>query len=589
MSEGRLTRAAAKSAAASISTPSVAASDPAVHATAEATEVTTNASATKKTSSKGKGKASAKKPPVAKKKVAKKKPVKKETTNKVTKKTTKVKATLQVVSGQLPHNLGPIPSKAESSPVGSDKENQPLGHAVVPTLTASVSEAQASLDDADTTIVDQDLDTEESKEKKKKSNQYNLTPGQTPFPKWTQPTVEACELVNELLSSVHGEIAPPDTMPPPSLTVSGCGEVPSVLDALIRTLLSGATSGNNSGMAFQGLVDRFGVLDEGIGKGSVNWDAVRQASQREVFEAIQSGGLGDRKSKHLKRILDEVYAENQARREQLLSTPSTTSPAKVETDDASSSVPAENTDEIQNEIACADQNFLSLNHLHSLTSEEVMVELTKYDGIGPKTAGCVILFCLKRPCFAVDTHIFRICKWLGWLPPKVTEITAFSHLEVRIPDHLKYSLHQLFIAHGKSCPRCRAQNSEKAEGEREIPPKKQKGAKGSKKATKKATKKLAKVIKKKLTVKKAKKAKAATAKTTKKNVTAVKRKAEPDSESGTAAKKPKIDDDTEENRAEEQENPNIDNTKENTAEEQENSDETFSGFGDTEDDEWQEE
>jgi hypothetical protein len=47
---------------------------------------------------------------------------------------------------------------------------------------------------------------------------------------------------------------------------------------------------------------------------------------------------------------------------------------------------------------------------------------------------------------------------------KASEITAFSHLEVRIPDHLKYSLHQLFIRHGKSCPRCRAITGESSAG-----------------------------------------------------------------------------------------------------------------------------
>ncbi|KAJ5722243.1 hypothetical protein N7488_000278 [Penicillium malachiteum] len=590
MSEGRLTRAAAKAAAASISNPSVAASEPAMNPTAEATKVTTKASATKKKASKGKGKASTKKAPVAKQKTTKK--VTKKVTTKKTR-TTKTKVLLQeVVSGQLPHNLGSIPAKAETSPVGSDKENQPLNDAVVPALATSVSEAQPSLDAADTTIVDQDLDIEGTKkEKKKKRNPYGLTPGQTPFPDWPQPTAEACELVNKLLSNVHGEVVPPKTIPPPSLTVTGCGEVPSVLDALIRTLLSGATSGGNSALAFDGLVKRFGILDEGIGKGSVNWDAVRQASQQDVFEAIKRGGLADIKSKHLKAILDQVHAENKARRDQLLSTSSTNAPAEAETDDASSSVPAEKTDKDQYEIACADQNFLSLNHLHSIPTEQVMVELTKYPGIGPKTAACVILFCLQRPCFAVDTHIFRICKWLGWLPPKVNEVTAFSHLEVLIPDHLKYSLHQLFIAHGKSCPRCRASTSENCEGwdagcviddlvtrsgkrKGDPPIALKKSAKGSQKVTKKSTK----VSKKKLPVKKGEKAKVAAAKPTKKKVTAAKRKAEADSESNAAAavaaKKPKID-------APEEVPAEV--LEKGLAEEKEDSEETFSGFGDSED------
>ncbi|KAE8151257.1 Aldedh-domain-containing protein [Aspergillus avenaceus] len=245
----------------------------------------------------------------------------------------------------------------------------------------------------------------------------------TPFPEWLRPTPEECEEVASLLSSVHGPADRPATIPAPSLTVTGCGEVPTVLDALVRTLLSGATSGNNSALAFDGLVQKFGILQDGIGKGSVDWNAVRQASVEDIFDAIKSGGLANIKSKNIKAILDEVYKEN------------------------------------------GEKGVLSLNHLHDLDTKEAMVELTKYPGIGPKTAACVLLFCLQRPCFAVDTHIFRICKWLGWVPPtKVTEVTAYSHLEVRIPDHLKYSLHQLFIWHGKSCPRCRAITGEGSAG-----------------------------------------------------------------------------------------------------------------------------
>ncbi|RAK94635.1 HhH-GPD family base excision DNA repair protein [Aspergillus costaricaensis CBS 115574] len=295
----------------------------------------------------------------------------------------------------------------------------------------------------------------EKEKRSKKTNTYGLTPGISPFPNWAHPTPDECEEVNRLLSTVHGEIVAPTTIPEPSLTVTGCGEVPSVLDALIRTLLSGATTGNNSAMAFNGLVQRFGILKEGIGKGSVDWDAVRRAPLKDVFEAIKRGGLADVKSKKIKAILDMVYEENQQRRDMLLKG----------SQDAPRDLLTKSEGGKQYEIACADQNFLSLNHLHSLATEDAMVELVKYPGIGPKTAACVLLFCLQRPCFAVDTHIFRICKWLDWVPPdKATEITAFSHLEVRIPDHLKYSLHQLLIRHGKSCPRCRAITGQSSAG-----------------------------------------------------------------------------------------------------------------------------
>lgn len=293
--------------------------------------------------------------------------------------------------------------------------------------------------------------------KKSKNSSYGLIPGQTPYPDWPHPTPSECEEVTRLLSSIHGEVKPPKSIPLPSLTVSGCGEVPSVLDALIRTRLSAATSNTNSSRAFAGLVSRFGVLQEGIGKGSVDWDAVRRADVKEIFEAIKSGGLADVKSKDIKAILQMVWEENQARRDtSLTSSSKVTGPENVEIE------PAEEKDA---EVARADENVLSLDHLHLLSNDDAFNALTKYPGIGPKTASCVLLFCLQRPSFAVDTHVFRLCKWLGWVPAsKATRNSTYAHCEVRVPDELKYPLHQLLIRHGKTCPRCRAATGEGSAG-----------------------------------------------------------------------------------------------------------------------------
>ncbi|KAJ5173721.1 uncharacterized protein N7500_001652 [Penicillium coprophilum] len=361
---------------------------------------------------------------------------------------------------ELPHNLGSLPASLSvatelSAPIaGFDKENQTLKDEQVDNV---VTELQSTVNKATTQLKKEPKIPITTTGRKPKKNTYGLTPGISPFPELARPTAEECEVVNRLLSSIHGVVTAPATIPEPSLTVTGCGEVPSVLDALIRTLLSGATTGNNAARAFGGLVQRFGTLSEGIGKGSVNWDAVRQATVKDVFEAIKSGGLADIKSKNLKAILDIVHEDNQVRRAILLDSES-------KNDSLSKLVPEKAEKDKQYEIACADQNVLSLNHLHNLTSEEAMADLIKYPGIGPKTAACVILFCLQRPCFAVDTHIFRICRWLGWIPVRANEVSAFSHLEVRIPDHLKYSLHQLFIRHGKTCPRCRAATGESSAG-----------------------------------------------------------------------------------------------------------------------------
>ncbi|KAH0008441.1 DNA glycosylase, partial [Aureobasidium melanogenum] len=205
------------------------------------------------------------------------------------------------------------------------------------------------------------------------------------------------------------------------------------------------------------------ILQEGVGKGSVDWNKVRLASQPEVYEAIKSGGLANAKSKDIKEILDMVYEETQARSAALKKEKE----AKAEGPAGSKNEPAQ---EKNTEIERAESGVLSLDHLHLLSNEDAFARLVKFPGIGPKTASCVLLFCLQRPSFAVDTHVFRLCQYLAWVPkevqkgqPPVNRETTFAHCEARVPDDLKYPLHQLLIKHGKECPRCRAATSTNSE------------------------------------------------------------------------------------------------------------------------------
>ncbi|KAF2839950.1 DNA glycosylase [Patellaria atrata CBS 101060] len=352
---------------------------------------------------------------------------------------------------ELPHNLGTLP---ESEAPGDDRQGSTPN-----SKRACKVQKQIKSVNGDSAIDSNNASTSPSKKGKNTKKSTSNPAGQDPFPDWPHPTPEECYEVTRLLSSIHGEVKIPKELPTPSLTVSGCGEVPSVLDALIRTLLSAATTAKNSSRAFRGLADRFGILQSGIGKGSVDWDAVRRAETKDIFEAIKCGGLADTKSKRIKALLQRVYEENQARRDALISSSGTQDPTK-----APAGAENESPESKDVEIARADQNIISLDHIHSLSTSEAITTLTKYDGIGIKTASCVALFCLQRPSFAVDTHIFRICKWLGWVPEKANRETTHFHCDVRIPDELKYPLHSLFITHGRLCPRCRAITGEGSAG-----------------------------------------------------------------------------------------------------------------------------
>ncbi|RYP45643.1 hypothetical protein DL768_008032 [Monosporascus sp. mg162] len=292
---------------------------------------------------------------------------------------------------------------------------------------------------------------EKKKPKKTKDNPYGLTPGETPFPYWTAPTPAQCEEVYKLLADMHDDVQPqaPEVIPAPSLEVAGCGEVPSVLDALLRTLLSGATTFDNADKMIKGLVEKFGTLPEGIGKGSIGWNKVRLSPLEDVVNAIRVGGLGNNKAKSIKAILDMVHQETIERRDAYLEERETGVAAAV----IGASVKTKGQKDL--EIEKVEKNILSLDHIRDLSVDEAMKEFTKYPGVGVKTSACVILFCLQRPCFAVDTHVDKFSRWLRWVPEKATVDDVFSHLEVRCPDHLKYGLHQLFIRHGKTCGKCR--------------------------------------------------------------------------------------------------------------------------------------
>ncbi|KAJ8067130.1 hypothetical protein OCU04_004503 [Sclerotinia nivalis] len=347
-----------------------------------------------------------------------------------------------------------------------------------------------------------EVEASPTKTPKTSKKNYGIVFGQTPFPDHVSPTILEAETVNSLLTALHGEVKPPDTVPAPSETVTGCGEVPDALDATLRTLLSAATAARNANKSMAGLKERFGLRTSGKGAGSVSWEAVFAAPEGDVVEAIRSGGLANTKGSNIKKILNKVYDQNTELLEILLK--------EVDTD---VSVPfigkvLETKEQKEAEIKSLRENMLSIDYIHALDKPAAMEVLMDLPGIGVKTAACVVLFCMGRPSFAVDTHVWRHCKWLGWVPKGATRDQTFSHCEVRIPDHLKYSLHQLFLRHGKTCGRCRAATSEgSADWESTICPiehlvnrtgdKKQLGYGTAKKVTvKKAVKKLVKGSKK---------------------------------------------------------------------------------------------
>ena len=179
----------------------------------------------------------------------------------------------------------------------------------------------------------------------------------------------------------------------------------SVLDELILTVLSQNTSTANCQNAFARLRERFG-----------DWESVRTASVDDIADAIRVAGLANRRAPRIQRILQEVYDR---------------------------------------------QGDIDLQWIAEKPDEEALDYLLGFDGVGRKTAACVLMFALDRPVLPVDTHVHRVAERLG-LIPRVNADRAHDLLQEMVPPERIYSFHVNMIAHGREichpkrpeCGRC---------------------------------------------------------------------------------------------------------------------------------------
>ncbi|KAK8129470.1 hypothetical protein PG999_001850 [Apiospora kogelbergensis] len=268
----------------------------------------------------------------------------------------------------------------------------------------SPSKKKAKTSSSSTPKKSQDEKAAELQARKLKA--YTQFANASPFPDFAHPTPAECKLAHRILAGLHGEKKrPTEALTKAPSNRAGCGDAPSVLDALVRTVLSQNTSDANSTRAKLAMDREYG--------GSDKWDAIVAGGQAKLEKTIQSGGLAANKSRTILRVLEEAHARYGA---------------------------------------------YSLDHLFDRSDEDAMAEMLGFRGVGPKTASCVLLFCLRRESFAVDTHVFRLAGLLGWLPAKKKcgREQAQAHLDARVPAEDKYGLHVLLIRHGKDCAECRA-------------------------------------------------------------------------------------------------------------------------------------
>ena len=84
-------------------------------------------------------------------------------------------------------------------------------------------------------------------------------------------------------------------------------------------------------------------------------------------------------------------------------------------------------------------------------------ELQTLPGVGPKVAGCMLVYAFGKPAIPVDTHVFKISNRLGWVKTKTPEKTRTA-LEKLIPKRYWKIVNEVLVLHGQTIclprPRC---------------------------------------------------------------------------------------------------------------------------------------
>ena len=178
------------------------------------------------------------------------------------------------------------------------------------------------------------------------------------------------------------------------------------IDELVSTILSQNTNDVNRDRGFNALRAKLPT-----------WESVRDAKVQDVIAAIRPAGLANQKGPRIQQVLRAITEE---------------------------------------------RGSLDLNFLAGLPVEEARSWLTKFNGVGPKTAAIVLCFSLNMPAFPVDTHIYRLSGRIGLRPEKMTVEQAHPHLESVFPPETYYAAHLNLIRLGRevcgarkpNCPMC---------------------------------------------------------------------------------------------------------------------------------------
>jgi endonuclease III len=205
-----------------------------------------------------------------------------------------------------------------------------------------------------------------------------------------RPSAARVRRVRERLRELYGTpTAPPHGRP---------------LDELILTVLSQSTNDRNRDAAFLRLRERFA----GAAAGAIAWEAVRDAPNAAVEEAIRPGGISRVKSVRIQAIL----------------------------------------------LAIGEP--LSLDWMRDTPVAQGRAALCELPGVGRKTAACVLLFSFGLRDVPVDTHVARVGTRLGLLTPRAPFERLHDEMLALTPPGSELELHLNLLRHGRRTCTARA-------------------------------------------------------------------------------------------------------------------------------------
>lgn len=76
-------------------------------------------------------------------------------------------------------------------------------------------------------------------------------------------------------------------------------------------------------------------------------------------------------------------------------------------------------------------------------------ELTKFNGVGRKTANLVLALGFEKPAICVDVHVHRICNRLGYIKTKNPEETEFTLRKI-LPEKYWLVINTILVTHGQN-------------------------------------------------------------------------------------------------------------------------------------------